>query len=421
MHVWLVKLEEPLPTDEGYRPYRMAMLADVLLQYGHKVTRWCSDFDHLHGVPRYGCRKHVTFNDNYDAELLYSGVQYKKATSPLRLLDNHLLYRQFLREARKHKEKPDLIVCSMPTPEMAYASARIAGSFGVPLVLDARDMWPDIIEAELRGIKSVLALPIIWLMKQKLTYAATKSSSLIGITDFYRDHLLKYAKRKKSTLDATFSLGYNPCQKNAKSSTDELIRYWYKLGIDTEGRKKIIYFAGRLNNTVLNAMTPVVQAAKELEKNGENIIFVICGSGTRSVEITSMCTGLSNIAFPGEIGAMELAFLRKRSFIAILPIEPRLDYLNSLSNKFFEYISSPLPVLSWIDGLPGKTLEENKCGLVYKSGEDLASKIVRFLNDPELIASMKVNALNLFNHQYRSDVVYGQFVEHLENVVETSA
>ncbi len=146
MHVWLVKLEEPLPIDEGYRPYRMAMLADVLVQRGHKVTRWCSDFDHLRGAPRYGCRRRVTFNDQYDAELLYSGIRYKKATSPLRIIDNNLLYRQFLREARNHKEKPDLIVCSMPTPEMAYASAKIAVSFGIPLVLDARDMWPDIID-----------------------------------------------------------------------------------------------------------------------------------------------------------------------------------------------------------------------------------------------------------------------------------
>jgi len=125
MHVWLVKLEEQLPIDQGYRPYRMGMLADALVNKGHRVTRWCSDLDHLRTVHRYNCRKRIIIRERYSAELLYSGVRYNKATSFLRLLDNILLYRQFMRDAMHHKDKPNLIVCSMPTPELAYASASI--------------------------------------------------------------------------------------------------------------------------------------------------------------------------------------------------------------------------------------------------------------------------------------------------------
>ncbi|MBT4146562.1 MAG: glycosyltransferase WbuB, partial [Gammaproteobacteria bacterium] len=54
MHVWLVKLEEQLPIDEGFRPYRMGMLADALVKKGHRVTRWCSDLEHLRGKNRFG-------------------------------------------------------------------------------------------------------------------------------------------------------------------------------------------------------------------------------------------------------------------------------------------------------------------------------------------------------------------------------
>jgi glycosyltransferase involved in cell wall biosynthesis len=416
MHVWLVKLEEPLPMDEGYRPYRMSMLADVLVQKGHRVTRWCSDFDHLRGVHRYGCRKSITIKNGYSAELLYSSVKYNKATSILRLLDNFLLYRQFMKDARYHTDKPDIIICSMPTPELAYASAKLAKLFKVPLVLDARDMWPDILESELRGAKRVLAFPVIWWMKRKLTYAAKNSKSLIGITIFYRDHLLRYTNRKESQLDAVFSLGYAPNEHETKASTEELVQYWRELGVDTEGTKKIIYFAGRLNSTVYNAIDPIIRVAKELGKNKDDVLFVLCGAGTKSSNIKAKFVGLDNVVLPGEINAENLAFLRGRSFVAILPIEPRVDYLNSLSNKFFEYISSSLPVLSWIDGLPGKTLEENKCGYVYNSAEELLSKIMLLLDSPDLVSSMRVNAFDLFNRKYRADIVYEQFVEHIENV-----
>jgi|APSaa5957512535_1039671.scaffolds.fasta_scaffold45829_1 glycosyltransferase involved in cell wall biosynthesis len=421
MHVWLVKLEEQLPIDEGFRPYRMGMLADALVKKGHRVTRWCSDLEHLRGKNRFGCRKSIIINNKYSAELLHSGIRYKQATSILRLLDNILLYRQFMRDAMRHKDKPDLIVCSMPTPELAYASAKIAKSLKIPLVLDARDMWPDILESELSGLKKILALPVIWWMKQKLTYAATNANSLVGITSFYRDHLLRYANRKESQLDAVFSLGYAPNENEKKASSEELIQYWRDLGVDTEGSKKIIYFAGRLNSTVYNAIDPIVRVAKELGKNRDDVLFVLCGTGTKSSDIISKFVGLDNVVLPGEVKADDLAFLRGRSFVAILPIEPRVDYLNSLSNKFFEYLSSALPVLSWIDGLPGKTLKENKCGYVYNSAEDLLSKIMLLLDSPDLVTSMRVNALDLFNRKYRSDIVYGRFVEHLENVAVASS
>ena len=47
MHVWLVKLEDSLPVDDAYRPYRMGMLAEALITAGHTVTRWASDYQHL--------------------------------------------------------------------------------------------------------------------------------------------------------------------------------------------------------------------------------------------------------------------------------------------------------------------------------------------------------------------------------------
>jgi len=417
MHVWLVKLEEQLPIDEGYRPYRMGMLADALVKKGHRVTRWCSDFDHLRGVHRYGCRKSIIIRDGYSAELLHSSVRYNKATSFLRLLDNILLYRQFMKDARHHKDKPDIIVCSMPTPELAYASAKLAKLFKVPLVLDARDMWPDILESELKGLKRILAFPVIWWMKKKLTFAARNSSSLIGITNFYRDHLLRYANRKELHLDSVFSLGYDLNQHATKSSREELMRYWCKLGVETDGSKEIIYFAGRLNNTVYNAIDPVVRAAEEIGKSRNDVLFVLCGTGTKSFDIASKFVGLENVVLPGEINAGELAFLREHSFAAILPIEPRVDYLNSLSNKFFEYIGSALPVLSSIDGLPGKKLKENNCGYVYTSAEDLIAKVMLLLDNPSLVAKMSANALELFDQQYRADVVYNLFVSHLEKII----
>ena len=208
MHVWLIKLEELLPVDEEYRPYRMGMLASALLAKGHKVTRWASDYNHYNHQYRYGKNTRIKLGDNYYAMLLYSGIAYSSAVSWKRLLNNYLLSREYRKEARK-MEPPDMIVCSMPTPELAAVSADLARSFDVPLVIDARDMWPDVIESELKGIKAFLAKPVIFWMKYNLKNATKNAASLVGITQFYRDHLLRYAGRSVSSQDGVFPLGFD--------------------------------------------------------------------------------------------------------------------------------------------------------------------------------------------------------------------
>jgi len=206
--VWLIKLEEQVPMDESYRPYRMGMLADALVDRGYHVTRWCSDLNHLSGEYRFNKDTVIRLDDNQSFEFLNSGVKLTKAVSVLRLLDNLLLAWKFKKYALA-SEKPDLIVCAMPTLSLAKKSAEISQYFDIPLVIDARDYWPDIFENELIGLKKELVKPIVYLMRKSLFKACGVASSLVGITPFYRQHLLNYSGRLVSGLDKVFPLGFD--------------------------------------------------------------------------------------------------------------------------------------------------------------------------------------------------------------------
>ena len=257
MNVWLVKLEEQLPLDESYRPYRMGLLEDALVKRGHQVTRWCSDLNHHTGEYRFGKDTSVDFASNQRFEILNSGFRYIKPVSPLRLLDNYYLAFKFKRRALKSKLKPDLIVCAMPTPELARATADIAMHFKIPYIIDARDYWPEIFDNELSGLKRLLASPVIYSMRKNLHYACTNASSLVGITEFYRDHLISYSGRSLSANDGVFYLGFDASLNQlSESEIVDAKNYWksvLNLDLDTEP-KKIIYFAGRFNRTVFNCL-----------------------------------------------------------------------------------------------------------------------------------------------------------------------
>jgi glycosyltransferase involved in cell wall biosynthesis len=420
MKVWLIKLEEGVPMDENYRPYRMGMLEDALVERGHHVTRWCSDLNHLSGQYRFNKDTTIELDDNKSFEFLNSGVKYSKPVSVLRLLDNLLLAWKFKKHALT-SEKPDLIVCAMPTPGLAKVSAEISQYFEIPLVIDARDYWPDIFENELIGLKKQLAKPIIFLMRKSLFKACAVASSFVGITPFYRQHLLNYAGRSVSDLDKVFPLGFD-AKINSLTASEMLVanEFWLQnIGINlVKTERKVIYFAGRLNSTIFKSIDLVIDAAVKLNETGSTYLFVLCGSGQYEDAIKEKVEKLNNFILPGEVTALNLAYLRKKSFVAIQPVENRIDYINSLSNKFFEYIGSGLPVVTSLGGVTKDIIEENQCGFFYLTGDDLVIYLDNLSKNTKLRGLMSKNSLILFNKKFSSRVVYSSFARHCEEVVQ---
>jgi len=306
----------------------------------------------------------------------------------------------------------------MPTPGMAYLSSRIARRVGAAFVLDARDMWPDILQSELHGIKKILAYPLILTMRRQLKYASKAADACLGITEFFVDFLIAHADRRRGALDKSFALGF----KDQREEFDEelALNYWHKKGVNLDSDTKFIYFAGRLNKTVFNAIDPVIGAAKELQNKKRNVKFVFCGSGQYADAVKNKCISLANMVFVGEIPPENLQILRQNSVAAIQPIENRKDYLNSLSNKFFESISAGLPVLTSLSGLTRDVVNENQCGLIYDSDNELYTAVSRLCQDDVLRLNLATNARSLFLSKFESSLIYGSYAEHLELILETS-
>lgn len=413
LNIWLVKLEESTPFDDNYRPMRMEMLASSLSGRGHNVTRWCSCYNHRIKKDRFkedslGLKAHgITYN------FIYSPVRYKSSVSLLRLVNNEILAIKFYLIGRKSKAKPDIIICSVPTISMALSSAFLKRYHKTLLMLDARDFWPDIFDIEVRGLKRIFMYPAIAWMRLQLGLATKSAKSLIGITPFFRDYLLRYSKREITEFDNHFPLGYiKPSEDYLNSQESEY--FWHDKKIDFD--KKIIYFAGTINRTFANAFKSVSQAIIKINKTGLGVQFVFCGGGDQLSNIQRLYSGLPNVVFVGHIEPNFLAYLASKSYLAILPIERRIDYQNSLSNKFFEYLANSLPILSGLDGYPAGVIKKHSCGRVYHDETSLYESIKEYVNNQEMRDQESSNALRLFNTVFSYDVVYKKFSKHVEMV-----
>jgi glycosyltransferase involved in cell wall biosynthesis len=411
MRVWLVKLEERLPFDEGFRPYRMHMLAEQLVARDHDVVRWASDFDHQELLPRFGRDKTVVVGPRYTIKLLHSPLAYSRRVSAKRLLNNWHLARRFAAVASAERP-PDIIVCSMPTPALAVRAVQLARAFGVPSVVDARDLWPNVLADVIPRWLRPFAAPLLFKMERELTFAAKWATGLVGITPHYRDHLLTYAGRPAGVNDQFFFIGYQEPQVQTSAEDDELVA-----ALLPSGARHIFYFAGRINSTVANAFEPLRVAARSLQDIAPDVVFVICGDGDQLAALRAMAKGLPNVIFPGFLPPAVLTSLKKRATAGLLPIERRRDYQISLSNKVFEYMSAGLPVLSYLDGLPGRVLTDNGCGLVYSSSEELVDHVLRLRDDPKFCDQMGKASRAAFESKFTAAAIYSSFSQYLESLV----
>ncbi len=77
------------------------------------------------------------------------------------------------------------------------------------------------------------------------------------------------------------------------------------------------------------------------------------------------------------------------SSFGLICVENRNDYKNSLSNKFFDYLFSELPIITNVDGLLSKTIIHNNIGFVYRTDDDLRS----LLRSDEISSATELSTL----------------------------
>src|ERR1700682_190359 len=172
MLFWLTTVGEQLPIDPGdSRLMRTGTLARFLCQAGHRVVWWTSTFNHVHKYHRFDSDRSVPVDTNLTIKLLH-GIGYKRHVSLRRLIDHGIVARKFSTIARR-EARPDLIVASMPTLELAAAACAFGTRVGTPVVLDIRDLWPDAFTELLPTLLRPLAGPTFFAFRRLAKYSCS--------------------------------------------------------------------------------------------------------------------------------------------------------------------------------------------------------------------------------------------------------
>ncbi len=397
--------------DPNPRLYRMGMLADTLVSAGHEVVWWTSTYDHQSGRLRYDRDAVVHVRERYKLRLLHTASGYARAVSGVRVINNIVQAWRFRTEASSEL-RPDLIFCAMPTPELAWVSCGLGEKLGVPVVLDARDMWPDIFWDLLAPIKRVVSLPYILVMRAMLRTSSRRALGCTSITEPFLDWIVGYAGRPRGSQDAVFPLAF----RDAIVLDNDLAAASASLPVDVPGVFNVV-FLGRLNRTVMDAFEPILAAIRLLRNVNFPVRFLFAGQGDCASELRRRSSEFPEIIFLGHLDTAGMEALKKRSHVALLCVARRRDYQISLPNKVFEYLAAGLPIASHLTGLVGELLVKEGCGFTYDDGRGLAEGLHRLAKDNEGRKIAGIKARDLFERRFSARAVYSGLAMHLEVLV----
>lgn len=137
--------------------------------------------------------------------------------------------------------------------------------------------------------------------------------------------------------------------------------------------------------------------ATALIKNYENIQFVIRGLGTIETELRSIASDLQlgdKLRFDPPVLVTELVSAASASHVGVVLTEPiNINFINTVSNKLFEYLNAGLPVI--LSDVPEHRYLNEKYGfgliIDEVTPEKIAESVLKLYNDKALYAELCKN------------------------------
>ena len=404
----------PVTTDSPVRLQRTGYLAHFLAEHGHEVVWWTSSFDHANKRHRVPADTTIHLKENLELILLH-GCGYDSNVSFARLLDYSQLASKFSKQADL-RPKPDVFLCSFPPIELSRAGVEYGQRKGVPVVLDLRDMWPEIFVDAFPGYLRRFAQIAVRPMSRVAQKAIAEAVALTGNTEEFVEWGLSRAGRTRTPSDRAFPYGY-ATRPPLETSLRRAEEYWDEMCVRDDRSRFVVCFIGNLGRAL--DVATIISAARRIGGACPRMQFVICGTGDKASHFRVLASDLPSVVFTGRIDSAQIYALLRRSAVGLNPLPDRYDFLATINNKVPEYFSAGLPIISSPDrGVLHDLLMNHQCGLSYPQGDidTLVGILLKLEGDRVLLQRLSDNAGRLFQQMFIADKVCAEMMGYLEGI-----
>ncbi len=396
-------------TPQGSSGIRSYQMAKKLLKSGHEVTIVCGSFaagkTGLSGDYNDGLREGwVDGIRVIELEIAYSNSQnFLQRTGA------------FLKYALKSvkivfKEDYDLLFATT-TPLTAAIPGLIAKWFRRKrYIFEVRDLWPELPRA-----MGVITNPLVLSLMSILEWLAYRNATaLVALSPGIKAGVIR-----RGVSGDRVAMIPNGCDIDLFSPENNDAQ-WQPEGLrDTDF---VALYSG--THGIANGLNNVLDVAKYLKSTGrEDIKIVLIGDGKLKPMLIDDAhkNNLSNVIFCDPVEKSRLSMLMNRANVGlqVLANIPAFYYGTS-PNKFFDYISSKLAVLTNYPGWVADLIETHDCGLAVTPEDPKAfgDAMIHMADNPLIVSQMASNSIHLAKSTFDRELLSSQFVDWLEKWYE---
>lgn len=421
MRILIINTSEPLPFDQPVpRNQRTGMLVNELLARGHEIVWVSSAFNHHSKTHRLVEHGHFEFVEGLKFILLKC-PKYARNVSVGRLI-NHLMMGVRLKKYLSSEPKFDVIYCSFPPIELAYIAAEYGRQTGTPILLDARDRWPELIVEQfpkyLQIFVRAMLIPYFSMAKSAFRSATVISGTSEGMVNFG----LKFADRDRFANDKAIYMSF---QKPSFSQVElsPLIEKYQTSKVEDGEALTICFFGTFVSQRAVDFET-CIDGLKNLSDRA-NVRLIMCGDGPRYKAMLKRCENVDTIFLPGRVSAKEMWAISSIADVGLLPYKPVSHFEFSIPNKVPEYLASGLPILtSLTHGTVHNILKEKNLGIFYESGNFTSfmraiDKCIRLKHDG-ILSAKRLTATSLYENIFDAKRINKKFATVLERMSKTA-
>lgn len=383
---------------------RQSSFCKEFAKNGYEVKLITSNSSHLYpNLPQFNERYLEEENDNYDV-VWVNTIKYSNPSS-IRRIAGWLLFEFYVMSLpfRKKFRKPDIVIASSLSLFSVLSGSFFKCFFKSQFIFEVRDIWPQSL-VDLKGISIRHPLVIFMRMIEKFGYKY--ADQIVGTMPGLSMHVEEGAQKSDKIHFIPQGVDLKFYDIEQKEVTAQYVNSYLPEG------KFIVTYAGTLG--VANALEYVIEAAKLIESENENVHFVLMGTGAEKDNLMNQAQGLSNVTFAPRVEKTQVQSILSKSNVLIASVrgEPIYKYGISL-NKFIDYMYAKKPIVCMYSGVPSM-INEAHCGefVSAESPKEFADCLLRYADKSESELSKMGESGHKFLVQERNfNVLSKQYME----------
>ena len=344
--------------------YPEAGAGSIRMQYFVETLRNCkNEIRIISPRPNYPSSKPYPGHEKFYQKNESAGIHYL----PIYIPKNHSLIKRGLSYLSYFissfiftslwRFNPDLVITSSPPISTALAAACFSRLNRKKMILDLRDIWPDI-GIELGLINRNYSIQAL---KKIETFILNSAESIIVTAEGDKTNLVKKGVSQDS-ISIIFNGADTALFKPLEESEKNKIRTEHEIPLD---KKVLIYFGSY--NYGMNDLDILSEALVKLKKYNNEFYFIAAGDGDNRESFISKISQSVDYKYMGALNINSLSKILASSDISLIPRKGlKQDTGGNTPVKCFESWAAGVPVILSAnpDSEISKIFSENQAGIL---------------------------------------------------------